>query len=93
MEGAAFRQEEKLRLALLTARTTAVFVRWPRKRHLPTIESILKKEPLRVGPQTPAQQSRFLHEWARRGQARGLAISIGRLAEPEKPFRREPGNG
>jgi hypothetical protein len=79
MRGARFREEQRARLTMLDAWTTAALVRYPRKRRFPTLDSLLRPSSQRA--EGPAMREHLM-DWARRGQRQGLAIRLGRLDQP-----------
>lgn len=92
MRGVQWQQEQVTRLALVAAHTTAALVRYPRKKRLPSIKSLLQT-PER-GRQTSEEQKHLMREWAQRLQGKGFAVRIGRIDQAPEPFQlKDPGPG
>lgn len=81
IRGANFRREQQLRVAITGAWTTAALSRYPAKKRLPRLESLLRHRTHRRSRQTPEQQRSFLSNWAQRAQQQGLAVRVRHLGE------------
>lgn len=82
IHGAAYRLEQRARLAIVTAHTTAGLVRYPRNKRLPPLDRLMPKPRDTRRQQTPGQVAAAMRDWAASGRKHGLAIKMSRLAEP-----------